>query len=168
MLFRSYVSLAHALWRTGDRVGANQMLADVASALPKQIAHNSPGLQLAWGQLLLEMSDPAHALSQFQLALPQFKEQFAQNPNGLLPRRQLLDIYEALAQGYAAHARLSNTPPEQKLADWQAARASYQQSLDLLKDWPRWADSTIYNSRRAAVTQALAQCDTAIAQLGRR
>ena len=158
----SSVSLARALWRSGDHAGAIKILQEVESSTPKDLTRNGADLQLAQGLLLLEMGEPLKALTQFQLALPPYKEGFTKNPNGLLPRRQLMDIYEALGRAHIACAQTAMTPPEQKLVDWRAAQNWYQQSLNLLNDWPRWAVSSVYDPRRAVAAVALKQCENAL------
>jgi tetratricopeptide (TPR) repeat protein len=165
-----WLSLAHSEWRAGDQVNARQHLHQVQQSLQDK-TNLTPGTlpqtyYLGVNQLLQEMGETNAALEYLKLALPAVQKAVAAEPFELMNHAELADCYARLGKHFAQQAAQPGLSVAAQLAAWREAQSWYQKSLAVWREWPRRAASTVFNlSRAAAVTQALAQCDAALAQL---
>lgn len=164
------LNVAHSAWRAGQPAQARQHLREVRQALQEKKGL-SPGtalqtvyLQLV--QLLQEMGDTAAALDYLNLTLPLVKKSVADEPYELQNYADLAECYALLGWHYRNLGAQTDLSVGQRAEAWRTARTWYQQSLAVWRAWPQRAASTVFNlSHAEAMVKALAQCDSALAQL---
>lgn len=116
--------------------------------------------------LKLDTGDSRGALENYSSALTIGEILSVKNPLDPYTRRDLSDCYERIGRLHAKEASSPKLPLLEKISAWQAARASFQKSLDIWNEWTKWSVPSDYSARRHEyASRAVAECDAALARL---
>lgn len=117
-------------------------------------------LQQILAETLQAQGDFDGALAALRRALTFAEADMTAKPGDVISLWRLADCNQRFGHCYEALARRAKTPGERRAALNQA-RDWYQKSLQRWDDWPRLTVSSVFNTtRREAVAQALARCES--------
>ncbi len=121
--------------------------------------------QMKLSDVYLQLGDAERALAGYRNALAIRESLLAANPDNAEGLTQLARLYEKLG-GYYALQAAKRLPPTQRAGNWREARRWFQQSLDVWKALQQHKTvAADYAKKPVEISQQLAKCDAAIAQL---
>jgi serine/threonine protein kinase len=119
-------------------------------------------------EMMIKTGSAAEAiklLNQSHLAL---EKSFAASPTDEIAHFRMANVEAALGQGHLALASDDRTPAQSRLAQWREARLWFQKSQEIYKTFLDAGKLTGDDATRLdVVTEEIARCDAAIAQLTR-
>jgi tetratricopeptide (TPR) repeat protein len=117
------------------------------------------------GDALLQLWEPDAAVKEYEKARVSLEALSQANLHLPLLRRDLADIYEALANVSTARAARSRSSPDRK-QHWTDTRNWYLKSQAIWANWNRYAKSGVMDqARREKLKRAIERCDQAIREL---
>ncbi len=117
-------------------------------------------LQQILADTLLAQGDFGGALEALRQAISFAESEKTAKPEDVKALWRLADCYKRFGKYYESLAQRTKLPEERR-ANQKQACDWYQKSLQQWDDWPRFAVTSVFNTtRREAVAQALARCDT--------
>ena len=124
---------------------------------------------LTLGNILLREKRPGQAIDSLRQALGLFPRASPGTASNTYESEDTAEAYALLGEAYQQQATDRRTPLSARVGAWQAARSSYQQSLELLKALQKsQPTSTSIRSKILELQQRIPACDQALIQLNAR